>query len=113
MIVKLLTDQHLEFLSLKGGCPGSPESTLIKMPHCLKSHAAAQTLLSFQLQSASLLFVDNPVGTGFSYVDHESALTTNVSQIAIDMVVLLKTIFNNKLADFQVTKMSLFLPSIC
>ena len=27
MIVKLLTDHHLEFLSIKGGCTGSSEST--------------------------------------------------------------------------------------
>ena len=31
MIVKLLTEHHLEFLSLKGGCRGSPESALVKM----------------------------------------------------------------------------------
>ena len=31
MIVKLLTEHHLEFLSLKGGCTGSSESTLVKM----------------------------------------------------------------------------------
>ena len=37
MIVKLLTEQHLELLSLKGGCTGSYESTLVKMPHCWKS----------------------------------------------------------------------------
>ena len=41
MIVKLLTEHHLEFLSLKGGCRGSSESTLIKMSNCWKSHAAA------------------------------------------------------------------------
>ena len=29
MIVKLLTEHHLEFLSLKGGCRGSFESTLV------------------------------------------------------------------------------------
>ena len=39
MTVKVLTGQHLEFLSLKGGCPGS--SALVKMPHCWKSHVAA------------------------------------------------------------------------
>ena len=38
MSVKLLTDHHLRFLSLKGGCTGSSESTLVKMPHCWKSH---------------------------------------------------------------------------
>ena len=42
MIVKLLTEHHLEFLSLKGGCTGSSESTLVKMSNCWKSHAAAQ-----------------------------------------------------------------------
>ena len=42
MIVRLLTEHHLEFLSLKGGCRGSSESTLVKMPHCWKSHALAQ-----------------------------------------------------------------------
>ena len=42
MIAKLLTEHHLEFLSVKGGCRGLSESTLVKMPHCWKSHAMAQ-----------------------------------------------------------------------
>ena len=42
MNVKLLSEQHLECLSLKGAY----ESTLVKMPHCWKSHAMAQLLLS-------------------------------------------------------------------
>ena len=41
MTGKLLTEHHLEFLSLKGGCTDSSESTLVKMPHCWKSHATA------------------------------------------------------------------------
>ena len=41
MSVKLLTEHHLEFLSLKGGCAGMSESTLVKMPHCWKSHGMA------------------------------------------------------------------------
>ena len=41
MIVKLLTEHLLEFLSLKGGCTGSSESALVKMPHCWKSHITA------------------------------------------------------------------------
>ena len=41
MIVKLLTEHHLEFLRLKGGCRCSPESTHVKMPHCWKAHALA------------------------------------------------------------------------
>ena len=44
MTVKLLTEHHLEFLSLKGGCKGSSESTLIKMSNCWKPHAMAQIL---------------------------------------------------------------------
>ena len=33
MIVKLLTETHLEFLSLKEGCRGSSEST-VQMSKC-------------------------------------------------------------------------------
>ena len=32
IIVELLTDHHWEFLSLKGGCRGSFESTHVRMP---------------------------------------------------------------------------------
>ena len=45
MIVKLLTEHHLEFLSLKGGCRGSPKSTLVKMLNCWKSHAVAHLIV--------------------------------------------------------------------
>ena len=41
MTVKLLIEHNLEFLSLKGGCTGSSESTLVKIPHCWKSHVMA------------------------------------------------------------------------
>ena len=43
MRVMLLTEHHLEFLSVNGGCTGSSEATLVKMTHCWKSHVAAQT----------------------------------------------------------------------
>ena len=42
MIVKLLTAHNLKILSVKGGCRGSSEPTLVKMSNCWKSHAAAQ-----------------------------------------------------------------------
>ena len=45
MIVKLLTEHYLKFVSLKGGCRGWFESTHVKMPHCWKFHALAQLLL--------------------------------------------------------------------
>ena len=41
MTLKLMTKQLLEFLSLKGGCIGLSESTLVKIPHCWKSHVTA------------------------------------------------------------------------
>ena len=43
MSVKLLTENRLEFASLKGGCTGSSESTLVKMPHCV----AAQFMINW------------------------------------------------------------------
>ena len=46
MNVKLLPEHYLEFLSLKAGCTGLFESTLVKMPHCWKSHVTAQLCLS-------------------------------------------------------------------
>ena len=45
MTVKLKSEKHLVFRSLEGGCTGSSESTLIKMPHCWKSHVAAHIVI--------------------------------------------------------------------
>ena len=41
MIVKLLTEHHLELLNLEEDCRGSSESTLVKMSNCWKSHTTA------------------------------------------------------------------------
>ena len=58
MSVKLLTEYQLEFLSLKWGCIGVSESTLVKMPHCWKSHVTAHMLLfTFPLYSIMALFI--------------------------------------------------------
>ena len=59
------------------------------------------------LQVSNLLFIDNPVGTGFSYVDNLSALTTNVSQIAEDLLTLMKS-FVNVLPIFQMLPIYVF-----
>ena len=53
MTVKLLTEQNLEFLSLKEGCTGSSVSTLVKMPHCWKLHVTAHLLLDPPTQEHS------------------------------------------------------------
>ena len=45
MIVKLLTEHHLEFLSLKGGYRGSSQSTLVKM----SNHASAHLCSGYSL----------------------------------------------------------------
>ena len=44
MSVKLLTEHHLELLSLKGGYTGLSESTLVKMPHCWESNVTAHII---------------------------------------------------------------------
>ena len=44
MTVELLIEHHLEVLSLEGGGTGSSESTLVKMPHCWKSHVTAHAI---------------------------------------------------------------------
>ena len=61
MIVKLPTKHYFEFLSLKGGCRGSPESTHVKMSHCWKSHVVAQmhcTLCDLVKANTSVIAVD-------------------------------------------------------
>ena len=45
MTVKLLTEHHLEGLSLKGGCRGSSEFTYVNMPYFWKPHALALFML--------------------------------------------------------------------
>ena len=47
MRTKLLTEHHLEFLSLIGCCTGSFESTHVKKPHCLKSHVTTHLCNEF------------------------------------------------------------------
>ena len=47
MSIELLTEHHLQFLSIKGDCTGSSESTLVKMSHCWKSRDAAQRMMIY------------------------------------------------------------------
>ncbi|XP_055328822.1 retinoid-inducible serine carboxypeptidase-like isoform X2 [Paramacrobiotus metropolitanus] len=48
------------------------------------------------LKSASLLFVDNPVGTGYSYVTDPGAYAKTVDQIAEDLVTLFIQLYQQK-----------------
>ena len=54
MIVKLLTEHHLEFLSSIGGCRGSSESAHVKTPHCWKSHAKAHLMNTTSMRKRCL-----------------------------------------------------------
>ncbi|KAF8397777.1 hypothetical protein HHK36_016699 [Tetracentron sinense] len=46
------------------------------------------------LRKADLLFVDNPVGTGFSFVEDEKVVVKTDEEAAIDLTTLLKELFN-------------------
>ena len=55
--VQLLSEHHLESLSLNGCCTGLSESSHVEMPHCCKSHVAAHFIYSLGLTcSARKLF---------------------------------------------------------
>ena len=56
MSYKLLTEHHLEFLSLTGGCTGSCESTIVKMPLCWKSNVTAKMVYT-RIRQLSLIWV--------------------------------------------------------
>ena len=49
-------------------------------------------------QAANILFIDNPVGSGYSYTDDDSAFTTDVDQIAKDLL----TLFSDFLKNHQI-----------
>ena len=71
--VKPLTEHDLEFLSLTRGCIGSSESTIVKMPHCWKSHVAAQICLQEAIEAAlekvCTVFPDTTRGECKAFVD--------------------------------------------
>ena len=71
MSVELLTKRNLEFLRLKRGCTGSSESTLVKMPHCWKSHVTAHVCFKFKLlcflNYQSLNLIDQGFITVYEY----------------------------------------------
>ncbi|KAH8038014.1 hypothetical protein HPB51_020534 [Rhipicephalus microplus] len=49
---------------------------------------------------ANLLFVDNPVGSGYSFVTNETGFAVNNSQIASDLVTMI-SVFLAKMPEFQ------------
>ncbi|XP_077980276.1 retinoid-inducible serine carboxypeptidase-like [Glandiceps talaboti] len=59
------------------------------------------------LSKVNLLFIDNPVGTGYSYVDNVDVMPKDVHGIAIDLVTLLKA-FLSKHSEFQTVPLYIF-----
>ena len=76
MAVKLLTKPYLEFLSLKSGCTGSSESTLVKMPHCWKSHVAAH----LSINNVHFYIKNPPKSTRKKYCDKDTGSQTRVTE---------------------------------
>ena len=74
MTVKLLTEQNLQFLSLKGGCTCSSESTLVKIPHCWKSHVTAHiyTHLNQEGIGHSFYFRFFPIGLDVARIPQQN-----------------------------------------
>ena len=60
-VFKLLTEHHLEFLSLKGGCTGSSKSTLVKMQHSWKSHVLRLNYIDSRWSECNLAIIMLPV----------------------------------------------------
>ena len=83
MSVKLLTEHRLEFVSLKGGCTGSSESSFVKMPHCWKSHVAAQFM-----RYAGYIHISKKRKISDKYTYHKSSFSC--MQCAVSCSSLLK-----------------------
>ena len=64
MTVKLLTEHLLGFLNVKGGCIDTSESTLVKIPHCWKSHVVDQ-LFSYKSTQTAVVYCHNVLYTNY------------------------------------------------
>lgn len=58
------------------------------------------------IKNANVLFIDSPVGSGFSYVEHVSALTKNNKEIAKDLVEVMRG-FYDKLPEFKPVQLAI------
>ena len=101
MNIKLLNEHNLEFLSLKEGNTGSSEYIHVKMPHCWKSHVAAQicfTLYILSYQCDSLLHM-SPYLIWKSIVDIKNMLIFyRFDILALEISILGKRMTSNVIA---------------
>ena len=96
MNIRLLTEDNLEFLSLIGGCIGSSESTLVKIPHCWKSHVTAHMFPPIDRHNVTfstlyLLFIDLHV---IAWEQFESQIQLNCLFRSICMI---DTFYDNRM----------------
>ena len=84
MIVKLLTEHHLQFLSLKGGCRGLSESTNIKNA----------TLLEISCHGSFLLQVGDQIldVNGETYLDITHAEAVRVLKLSKHLIFTIKDV---------------------
>ncbi|KAF8385399.1 hypothetical protein PRIPAC_74541 [Pristionchus pacificus] len=73
------------FMWLQGG-PGSSSTGYGNFQELGPKTMTDEDNQATWLQLGDLIFVDNPVGTGFSYVESNSQYTTNVAEIGNDLV---------------------------
>lgn len=59
------------------------------------------------VKDMNVLFIDSPVGSGYSYVDHPTYFTTNNTQAARDLVELMRQ-FYNELPEFKSVPVHIF-----
>ena len=102
-----MTEDNLEFLSLKGGCTGSSESTLVKMSHCWRLHVANGklngTLLCLPEQMLVMItIISYPVVFPFSHY-HSRSETSSWVHAGTREFNLLKTIIYALLTIIQCT----------
>ncbi|CAG9863125.1 unnamed protein product [Phyllotreta striolata] len=102
------TDKPL-ILWLQGG-PGSSSTGFGNFVELGPLDTDLKPRTSTWVQYANVLFVDNPVGTGFSYVEDESLLVKSNSQIADDFLVFLKEFFKRR-SDFAKVPFYIFTES--
>ncbi|CAB3398178.1 unnamed protein product [Caenorhabditis bovis] len=77
------------FVWLQGG-PGSSSTGFGNMEETGPKTLNGSDNQATWLQVADLVYVDNPVGAGFSYVDDLQYLTTNIEQIGEDLLAWLR-----------------------
>lgn len=59
------------------------------------------------VKDMNVIFIDNPVGTGFSYVDSNQYLTRTNHEIAVDLVELMRR-FYEKIPEFKSVPLHIF-----